>query len=202
MATTIVDLRASSNKAKEVRLRPWKQVTGIVLHQTAACLGERPGRWANVGAHVGVTRRGQVIWLHDFDRLVWHGNGLNLSTVGIECDGTYEGVQGDPKTFWRPADDPNRQPQQPTPELVEAARAAVKLVVEQVLLQGGRVRFLYAHRQSSGTRQSDPGSALWQQVAMPCHLAYGLSDGGPGFKVGTGRPIPEAWDPSRAGVRY
>ena len=39
-------------------------------------------------------------------------------------------------------------------------------------------------------------------VAMPLHKELGLDDGGPTYKVGTGSPIPEKWDPSRVGVKY
>jgi hypothetical protein len=117
-------------------------------------------------------------------------------------DGTYAGVEGDDRTFWRPAAERSRQPQSPTPELVEAAKAAVRWIRDEVARHGGRLELLVAHRQSSQNRQSDPGSALWQQVAMPLHAELGLSDGGPGFRVGTGYPIPERWDPSRTGIKY
>src|SRR3954469_1968591 len=69
--------------------RSWKQVTGITLHQTACVLGEKPKRWATVVAHMGVTRAGQVLWMHDFEKIVWHANGFNNGTIGIEMDGEY-----------------------------------------------------------------------------------------------------------------
>jgi antitoxin (DNA-binding transcriptional repressor) of toxin-antitoxin stability system len=95
-----------------------------------------------------------------------------------------------------------RQAQTPTPELIEAARAAVRWIVAEVARHGGRISRLVAHRQSSDMRQSDPGSALWQAVALPLHAELGLDDGGPGYRIGTGRPIPVDWDASRAGERY
>lgn len=198
----VVDLRASAARTWARGRRSWSQVTGICLHQTACVLGERPARWASIGAHVGVTRAGAVMWLHDFTSVVVHGNGFNASTVGIELDGTYAGVEGDLSTFWRPASEPHRQPQTPTPELVAAARAAIRWIVAEVARHGGQVTRLVAHRQASADRQSDPGSALWQAVALPMHEELGLDDGGPGYRIGTGLAIPEAWDERRVGVRY
>jgi hypothetical protein len=78
----------------------------------------------------------------------------------------------------------------------------VRWICDEVARHGGRIAKLVAHRQSSDTRESDPGSALWQRVAMPLHQALGLDDGGPSFVVGNGRPIPEKWDSSRRGVKY
>jgi peptidoglycan hydrolase-like protein with peptidoglycan-binding domain len=167
-------------------VREWAAVTGITLHQTAVDLGERPARWDTLRAHVGVTRGGQVLQVYGLSDLVYHGNGLNGSTVGIECSGTYEGVEGDRGTWWQPPG--VAEPQRPTAALVEAARRAVAWVVAEVAAHGGRVRWIYAHRQSSGTRQSDPGSALWKAVALECGL-----ETRPGFTVGSGRAIPEAW---------
>ena len=196
------DLRTIATQTNIGGRRPWSQVTGVTLHQTACVLGEKQPRWATVVAHLGVSRAGQVLWMHDFEKVVWHGNGFNNSTIGIEMDGTYAGVEGDDHTFWRPADEPDRKPQAPTSELVEAAKATVRWICQEVARHGGRITQLVAHRQSSNQRDSDPGSALWQQVAMPLHAELGLHDGGPGYTVGNGYPIPEKWDPSRVGVKY
>jgi N-acetyl-anhydromuramyl-L-alanine amidase AmpD len=196
------DLRASASQGNIGGRRTWTQITGVTLHQTACVLGEKPQRWNTVGAHIGVTRAGQALWMHDFEKVVWHANGLNATTIGIEMDGTYAGVEGDERTFWRPADEQDRKPQVPTRELVEAAKATVRWVCREVARHGGHVTRLLAHRQSSEQRQSDPGSALWQRVAMPLHVELGLHDGGPAYTVGNGSPIPEKWDSSRAGVKY
>jgi len=196
------DLRSIASQNNIGGWRPWTQITGITLHQTACVLGERPQRWATVVAHMGITRMGLSLWMHDFRKIVWHGNGLNCSTVGIEMDGTYAGIEGDKRTFWCPPDEPNRQPQAPTPELIEAAKATVIWICEEVERHGGRITHLFAHRQASNQRESDPGSALWKLVALPLQDKLRLDDGGPGYTVGNGLPIPEAWDPRHAGVSY
>ncbi len=196
------DLRSVASQDRLGGRRAWSKITGVTLHQTAVVLGERPERWKTLGAHLGVTREGQVVWLHDFAKIVWHANGLNAMTVGVELDGMYEGVQGDPKTFWNPDKDPKRVPQRATNDLVEAAKATVRWVCAEVARHGGKVRHLHAHRQASKHRPSDPGSELWQLVGMALHQELTLTDGGTGFTLGDGRRIPEAWDPSRQGVKY
>lgn len=196
------DIRAEADRRYVIRRRTWKDVTGICLHQTACNLGERPQRWATIGAHLGVTREGKVIWMHDFDYAIVHGNGFNTSTVGIEMDGAYAGIEGDPKTFWRPPGDTKSQPQSPTAELIAAAKQTVKWICSEVERHGGKVTSLVAHRQASKDRQADPGSALWKAVAMPLHGELKLDDGGPGYKIGTGFAIPEVWDASRVGIKY
>lgn len=198
----VADRRVAATRDHVFGRRPWTGVTGITLHQTACTLGENPPRWDSIGAHVGVTRAGRVIWIHDFTSLVAHGNGWNSKCVGIEMDGLYEGIEGDPSTLW---DDPSTATRERasmvTPELVASARAAIRWICAEVAAHGGRVGALVAHRQSSKDRRNDPGSALWQAVALPMQASLGLSSIG-GQAIGSGYPIPEAWDPARVGVKY
>jgi hypothetical protein len=201
-AARFFDLRAQAGLRHDCGERPWSKVTGVCLHQTACELGEKPERWVTVGAHIGITRAGKVIHLHDFNRLVVHGNGWNTQCVGIEMDGMYAGVEGDPKTFWIPQWDAQRKAQSPTPELVEAAKTTIRWIAKVIASHGGRLHALVAHRQASKERQSDPGGALWQAVALPLHQELQLTDGGVGFKLGTGYAIPESWDPRCKGIRY
>lgn len=204
----LVDLRAKASKEHVYGLRTWKKVTGITLHQTACLLGERLGddepwrRWYGVGCHIGITRSGSILWLHDFDRLVVHGNGWNAHTVGIEIDGLYAGIQGDPRTVWDDPSTPRRETGMDLPIVqAAAARDAIRWIVGRVAWRKGKVRALVAHRQSSKNRRNDPGSAIWQSVALPLHAELGLSDGGDGFAIGTGYPVPREWDPNRT-ARY
>ena len=187
----------------KVGRRSWKKVTGVCLHQTACVLGERPARYDTVGAHICITRAGKVIWLHDFDRVVVHGHGWNAQTIGIEIDGLYAGVEGDPKTVW---DDPSTPGKEKGQGLTQAATDATKQTLrwidDVVTEKGGDFKALVAHRQSSDTRRNDPGSAIWKAIALPMSTELGLNDGGAGFKLNDGYPIPEAWDPRRIGIKY
>lgn len=201
----VVDMRAQAAKEsnKSYGRRKWSRVTGVCLHQTACVLGERNERWLNVGCHVGITRSGKILWLHDFDKLVIHGHGWNAQTVGFEIDGLYAGIQGDPRTVWDDRSTPqHEQGMSIRPEQMDAARVAVRWVYDTIASRWGKMRALVAHRQSTDDRRTDPGSAIWQAVALPLHKELGLSDGGPGFVLGKGQPIPEAWDPSRIGIKY
>jgi len=201
-ASRIVDRRSVASQKHFYGKRDWSKVTGICLHQTACVLGERDARWDAIGCHVGVTRSGKVLWLHDFNKLIVHGNQWNTQTVGIEIDGMYEGVEGDIKTFWRPKDQPDLQPQRPTEEAMSAVRDLCRFICDRVKENGGNVRALVAHRQASENRRNDPGSAIWQRVALPLHQELGLNDGGIGFKLSTGYAIPEKWDPRCKGIKY
>lgn len=201
LLSNFVDYRMEHAGIKRYGLRDWSDVTGITLHQTACVLGNEVKRWANIGCHVGITRTGKVIWLSDFNALVVHGNGFNAKDVGIEIDGMYAGIEGKKSTFWRPKGS-TAQPQQLTPETIRAAKEVIAWIHRTVEGHGGRLKYLHAHRQSSNMRQSDPGSAIWQQIAMPAHRALKLTDGGPNYKLGTGARIPTAWNPEYKGVKY
>lgn len=182
--------------------RPWKQIAGITLHQTASLIGEKESTWFSVPVHLGITRSGKVIQLYSFTDRVNHGHNLNAGDVGIEVDGFFEGVEGDDKTFWRPKSDPNRKPLRPTAEQIAATQAAVRWIRDTVNGFGGTLKFIHAHRQSSKDRQSDPGSRIWQAVGLWAQDTLGLGDGGKGFTVGDGLPIPGAWDSRYAGVKF
>jgi peptidoglycan hydrolase-like protein with peptidoglycan-binding domain len=200
-----VDVRGQHGRpglSKSQPHRPWKQITGITLHQTAALIGEREASWFAVPIHVGITRRGKVIQLYSFTDRTNHAHNLNAGDVGIEIDGFFEGVEGDESTFWRPASDPNRKPLKPTAEQIAAAREAVRWICGVVNRFGGKLKFIHAHRQSSSERESDPGSRVWQEVGLWAQEELGLGDGGRRFTVGDGLPIPEAWDARYVGVRY
>lgn len=198
----LVDRRKDASQEKDYGRRPWSKVTGICLHQTACVLGERPGRWDTVGCHVGITRSGQVIWLHDFNRKVIHGHGWNNQTVGFEIDGLYAGIQGDPRTVWDDRSTKIREVGMELPEVqAEAVRQAIRWVHAEVARNGGKLTKLVAHRQSTDDRRTDPGSEIWQRVALPMSAELGLDDGGPGFAIGKGQPIPREWDPNRT-ARY
>jgi hypothetical protein len=161
-------------------------------------MGERPERYDGTGCHVVVTRAGRVIWLHDWDHKVAAANGWNTGTISIEIDGLYAGVRGDASTVW---DDPSTLHREQAVELTPQAVLAAQEVIRWICTQLATVKVLVAHRQSSEDRRNDPGSEIWQQIAMPMHHELNLSDGGAGFQIG-GYPIPQSWDPSRKGIRY
>ena len=173
--------------------RSWQRVSGIVLHQTAVLLGPKVERWYDVAAHVGIPTNGKIIQINPLEQLIWHANSLNDRTVGIEISGNFEGIDGNPKTYWKPGGGPQRA----TAAQLQAARDAVQWICDEIAARGGAVRYIFAHRQASEERRADPGSRVWEHVGLWGQSQLGLSDGGPGYKVGTGAPIPRDWDPNR-----
>lgn len=185
----------------KVSRRSIKKTTGICLHQTACVLGERPERWDSVGAHFGVMRSGAIVWLHDFTHVVAHGNAWNAQTIGIEVDGLFRGAEDDPSTVWdNPATAAHEQGMPLTPEQAASLDWLIRWICEQVAAQGGQIRVLVAHRQSSKTRRNDPGEAIWRATRPLAH-ELDLGFGGAGFEIG-GLPIPGEWDETCEGTEY
>jgi hypothetical protein len=187
---------------RQNRQRPLSSITGITLHQTAVLFGENPARWFGLNCHLGVTRNGRSLLICPLDRIVFHANGLNGPDVGIELDGFFEGVEGKRRSFFVPPNDKDRKPLQATPVQIEATRATIRWICDEVRRGGGEVKFIHAHRQSSSQRESDPGERVWKEVGLWAQETLGLSDGGKTFTVGGGLRIPQVWDPSRVGVLY
>lgn len=179
----------------------WKKTTGCTLHQTACDMGERIERYDNTGAHVVVLRSGRWIHLHDLNKNVAHGNGWNAQCWSIEINGLFAGEVGghvwdDPSTAIR------EKPMTPTPIQLQRTIEIVRWGASVIAANGGEMKVLCAHRQSSKDRPDDPGQEVWRGSALPVMAELGLTDGGVGFVIGTGRPIPETWDPRCRGVRY
>lgn len=183
---------------QNTKTRRWNQIDAVCLHQTACVLGESVPRWHSIPIHFGITRRGQILFLNDLTYNLPHANGFNTRSVGLELDGSYAGIEGDKKTWWKSGN--LLEPQTPTPELIESARKAIMWIEKEIARNGGKLKYVLAHRQSSMQRVSDPGSKIWKEVGVWCQDVLGLSDGGEGFTQG-GKPIPEVWDTKRL-ARY
>lgn len=175
--------------------RAWSEIRGITMHQTAYLFSENTDQYRRISAHWGISRGGKAILIHNPNSLVWHGNSFNNHDVGLEVVACAEGVLGDPKTLWKPASDPNRIGTRLTDAQVKSSLFAIEWTIQEVAKHGGKIEFLHAHRQSSKMRTSDPGSEIWQKIALVAKARWGLKDGGPTFTAG-GFPIPKEWDPS------
>lgn len=191
------------------RLRPISEITGICLHQTACVMGEKPERYRRLSIHFVVTLSGKVIRTCPIESLLYGGNHWNGGTIQIEVDGSYAGLEDDPsthakredlETFW--AGGEIKSPMKVTEAAMRALRNLQRYIIEKVRRLGGKICVVVAHRQASGDRRSDPGQAIWQQGALPIIEEFGLDDGGVGFQLGDGRPIPEGWDPRCVGIKY
>jgi hypothetical protein len=204
------DRRKARLRGGEPVLRDPRDVTGVVLHQTAVEYGlsarqiraaggdedlALARRGLDVACHAIAFRRGIYVATHPLRNYVNHGNGYNASTLGLEVEGNYAGLESDPaRTTWR------GEPTELTAQTIETARAALRWLVEAGWAEGMPLRRIYAHRQSSATRRSDPGEALWKALVPWAEETLGL-EAVPGDARGDGRPIPRQWDP-RGSVAY
>jgi hypothetical protein len=196
-------------------------ITGIVVHQTAvrygvserqleAADGDRvmalAKRGLDVACHVIAFRDGFFAAVHRLTSYVHHGNAFNAFTLGLEIDGRYPGLRDDPSTTPKREDLETvwgGEPDAVTTTIVDCAREALTWMVDQGREQGMPITNIYAHRQSSGNRRSDPGQELWERVV----LEYAVPKLGlrthPLLSIGNGktrgRPIPRAWDPAAQG---
>lgn len=197
----LYDITEQHGGKKRKRKRSWKDVKGITLHQTATNFGGNVMRYKNISAHVGVTPDGKGVLMNPIEWVVYHGNAFNSKDVGIEIDGHFAGIEGNLKTYWRPKSQPDRQPMSVSEAQVNATLAIINWIIKTVADHGGKIEYIHAHRQSSKSRTSDPGSKVWQTIALEAKKRWGLVDGGPKFKLG-GHPIPREWDPSYTASYY
>lgn len=199
-------------------IRRPEKIDGIVLHQTA-CEFAAPRldrskvglakRAMNVACHAmafrGLPYEHDPFWVKATD-LLWHvnhGNGFNPRSLGLEVDGRYAGdLERAVATTY------GGLPTSDVDGVVEAAKQALTWLVEEGRRLGCPIRYIWAHRQSSADRRSDPGELLWKRVA----LEHGVQTLGlevqPELALpasnpqnGPGRPLPAIWQPE-ASARY
>jgi hypothetical protein len=200
----------------EVVKRSMSSITGVVIHQTATPYGvseaaikaaggnkelAKAKRALNVACHGLAFRDGFYALPNPLSWYVWHANALNEGTLGLEVEGLYSGLKDNLTTL--PDEAANTtwgsKPMEVTDLVVESARACLKHIVEEARSLGAPMQFIYAHRQSSPTRQSDPGQELWERVVLEYAVpVLGLKTN-PRFTIGGGRMIPKSWDPDGMG---
>lgn len=212
----LYDLRAEQAKPSPksrvvggatVRRNP-QAVTGITIHQMAVNMGlakyqieasdgdkvlARARRGLNIACHVATFRDGSVAWTNELDRYIYHGNGYNRSTLGIEIEGSYPGLINGPT--WN-----GKAATELTEEGIHGACQGLRLLVEEGRKIGMPIRNVYAHRQASATRRSDPGESIWKHIVLDYAVAVLGLTAHQSETVGKGRPIPAAWDPKGVGA--
>ena len=196
----LADARDLAELERTPAIRPIEGITTIVLHQMS-CKNLKRGidRWKHIECHWVVELEDEKAYLmHDLDKRLWHAHRFNGRSVGIEVEGYYLGVEDNPRTFWRPKEEPGRMPMTLTAGMRAAIVAAIGATVDMVAAAGGKIEYIGAHRQSYGNKRSDPGEAIWQ-VALLCQKALGLKEAPTLLR---GRPIPESWDARNKGVEY
>jgi hypothetical protein len=212
---TWVDLRdvKKPSRGKSKGQRPWGNITGITLHQTAVVI-TKPERCLGVPVHGCVLpgdgdRSAVIVLLHDPTDYMYHANGFNRRDIGIEVSARACGIEGDPRTLWLPkkhkgldGDERLAMAAEATDGQLEACRRLQRYYCDMVSENGGGVEFIHAHRQATKNRVSDPGSRIWMACGEWAIENLGLKVGLPDFQISDGKPLPDAWTGRANGVRY
>lgn len=204
-------------------MRDPSTIDGIVVHQTATPMpintrqvrraradAEKMGldpavlakarRLALAACHFATTRTGLSVLTRPFRSYLWHGNGFNFHSLGIEIEGLYPGIEGDLSTVRRRV---RHKVTELTDITVESARDTLAWACEEAPKDDIELKYIWAHRQSSPTRRSDPGEEIWKRVVLEYAVPV------LGLKVqnaerryskskksrGWGARIPHEWDP-------
>lgn len=180
----IIDLTSVSDKSVRKGSRDRKKIYALVLHQMACCFQRKDPlkSYLKLKAHFAILPDGKILQIHPVQELIWASNGFNNGSVAVEFAGNFPNTKGK----WWEGDKYGRN--RVTPAQIEAGRRLVRYLISTIGLST-----ILAHRQSSATRENDPGPDLWYHVGQWAVDTLGLKDGGPGFKVGDGNPIPDLW---------
>jgi hypothetical protein len=163
------------------RSRRTKPVDAVVLHQMGLSRGNDVRRYLQVTAHFVILPNGRVVQLHPMSAQLIASHDFNYRSVAIEFAGNLRSTRGQ---WWSPETHGR--------DTLTAAQAeSGRKLLRELGKQG--VRFVYGHRQSFIQRGNDPGPEIWASVGQWAIDTLGMSDGGPGYFVGSGKPIPDEW---------
>lgn len=182
LGSRVEDRTAFSLKSRRKGQRPVSQVYALVLHQMAFSRGNDPRKYDRVNSHFIILPNGRIIQLHPISAYLWASNGFNRRSVAVEFAGNFPSVRGrcyKPEKFGC---------HRVTTEQIQAGRYLIRYLQKKIGLT-----HVLTHRQSSAQRQNDPGPDLWYHVGQWAIDHLGMHDGGPGFKIGSGNPIPDSW---------
>jgi hypothetical protein len=140
---------------------------------------------------------------------MWHAGALNRTDIGIEVSCRACGIEGDPRTLWLPDTYAKLKGDERLAMAVEASdvqlmatRRLVRYYIDRVRDHGGEIKYIHAHRQSSKSRVSDPGSRIWREVGEWARREHGLQVGTSAKWTKGGLPLPDVWTGANNGVRY
>ncbi|EDM77955.1 N-acetylmuramoyl-L-alanine amidase, family 2 [Plesiocystis pacifica SIR-1] len=175
----IVDLTALAAASK--RGKRSRTVDAVVLHQMSFSRGDDLHRYLKVTAHFIIVPNGTIGQLHPMSARLSASDGFNSRSVAIEFAGNLRSVDGG----WYRPEDYGRD------VLTAAQVLAGRGLLRQLRAAG--IRHVYAHRQSSPKRGNDPGPEIWSSVGQWGVDVLGLDDGGDGYAIAAGKPIPDTW---------
>lgn len=177
----------------KVFVRDPKTITGIGIHQTDCVFGPkadpeaRHRRALGVPIHALAFRDGVLALPYPLLWYMYHGNGMNAMSYGLEIEGSYSGVLGQSKAGNKTYD--------LLDELtIETARAGVRYLYEAGLKLNSPLEFIWAHRQSRGVKERDPSEAIWKAVVLDYAVAVLGLKTQPDRTWEDGKPIPLSWE--------
>lgn len=177
----------------KVFVRDPKTITGIGIHQTDCVFGPkadpvaRHRRALGVPIHALAFRDGVLAIPYPMLWYMYHGNGMNAMSYGLEIEGSYSGVLGQEKAGKKTYD--------LLDELtIETARAGVKYLYEAGLKLNSPLEHIWAHRQSRGVKERDPSEAIWKAVVLDYAVAVLGLKTQPDRTWEDGKPIPLSWE--------
>lgn len=202
-----IDSRGQAEAEDVAGRRKWSEIDSLLVHQMATVFGgDKFARIPRISANCSVTVRGEALRMHDPLSWVWHAQGFSKRSIGIEIEGYYSGVEGEPRTFWKPKSKPDRRPMVLTPAVIQGALDVMRWYVRIVEAHGGKITTMLTHRQAYPSKPSDPGEAIYKAICLPIMDEFGLSGGdeyraaysylkrGRWVHVKPGRPVPNQWD--------
>lgn len=183
----------------KVFVRDPKTITGIGIHQTDCVFGPkadpeaRHRRALGVPIHALAFRDGVLAIPYPMLWYMYHGNGMNAMSYGLEIEGSYSGVLGQSKAELLAQRKAGKTYDLLDELTIETARAGVRYLYEAGLKLNSPLEHVWAHRQSRGVKERDPGPAIWQAVVLD--YAVGVL----GLKLQPeriwedGKTIPASW---------
>jgi hypothetical protein len=180
--------------------RPRGRVDAIVLHHMAYNIGNDVNSYQKVGSHFIVTADGKIAQLYDELDFLNASNTFNPRSIAIEFAGNFPTINyhwwsGKGRTI------PDRC--YVTPAQARAGRCLLQTLKQRF----PGIQHLFAHRQSSLSRENDPGPDIWFNVgewaisnlnldaADPQHVERSRST-----RANLGRAIDPSWQRARPSV--
>lgn len=181
MTYTILDLTGSSNVRRRQKERNASDVDALVLHQMGFTRGNSPNRYLNTCAHFIILRDGTIAQLHRVTDYLYASSALNARSVAVEFAGNMPSERGryyQPATYGR---------HRVTVDQVASGRFLIRHLKSSI-----GIRYVFAHRQGTNGHTNCCGPDIWFNVGQWA-VSMGFSDGGVGFTMGDGLPIPTSW---------
>jgi N-acetyl-anhydromuramyl-L-alanine amidase AmpD len=183
-SSRIIDLTGQADKTLRKGTRDPRTVTALVLHQMACCANRKDPlkSYLKINSHYTILRDGRILQMHPISSLLGASHGFNKRSVAVEFAGNFPNTKGQ----WWQGEKYGKD--QLTRAQVEAGRYLIQHLVRTIGL-----KHVLTHRQAHNSRTNDPGPDIWYNVGQWAIDTLGLSDGGPGFKIDSGAPIPNEW---------